>query len=152
MDLLKSLFFLVDIDDLPAEEDTRANKKCYEAIITTDTIEVTADQDYSAGDFTLWGSGLYNLCGIVNANVVAGDTMSLRVKDGIVVVSSEIGAGSVFNTEGQEVYFDPSDGNFYDTHTAGDGRVGVGNLRLVMDAEGAIAFYKRRYYKPDEDT
>jgi len=145
-ELMKALLVLSDVN-LPAQEDTRADYATYEAINTNnDTIECTADQDYNGGDITLWGP----YCGRVNANVNRGEQMSLRVKDGILIVTSAIGGGSTFATESQEVWFEPATGLFHDTE--GEGMVGVGPLATTMNAQGAITFYKRRYWIEGELT
>lgn len=147
MELFKLLAGLMATPNLPADEDTRADFESYEAINTNnDTIEATADQDYLAGQIILWGPYVCR----VNHNVASGDTMSLRVKDGILVVTSRVGAGSTFATPSQEVWYDPITRLCHDVE--GSGMVGIGPLALAMDANGAIAFYKRRYWIEGELT
>lgn len=135
--LLKVLLFAV----IPATEDTRADLDCFEIINTNnDTIEVAAPANHAAGDFQIWGP----YCGIWNSDVLLGAEGSLRVKDGIGVLTSQIAAGAVFATAGQEVWYNPITDQFTDTEAAG--LFGVGPLGAEMNADGVIAFYKRRYW------
>lgn len=84
-------------------------------------------------------------CGIADETVAAaaGATVSAHVKEGIRVVSRQIAVGSTFNTVGQEVWFNPVDGLYYDTED--DGLYLVGYVDEVTDADGTFAFEKRRY-------
>lgn len=145
--LLKTLLFSMATDNLPASEDTRADKKYFEQINTeNDTIDAYVDADHNAGDLILWGPYV----ALVNHNVSAESYASLRTKDGILVTTAQVATGSTFATPSQEVWFDPTTMLVHDTEAAG--LYGVGPLAAPMDANGVIGFYKRRYWIESEET
>ncbi len=145
--LLKLLLGLMATTDLPATEDTRADLDYFEQINTNnDTIDALVTADHVAGELIIWGPYV----ALVNHAVAAGDLASLRVKDGICVTTAQIAAGAAFDTPGTEVWFDPATGNVTDVEA--DGLYGVGPLATAMDANGVIAFYKRRYWYMSDKT
>ena len=81
---------------------------------------------------------------IANNDVDNGDVGYFDVREGIGVQSSDLVAGELtFATEGQEVFWSPSDLAFSDTETAGYYLVGY--LTEVKDSNGVICFEKLRH-------
>lgn len=142
MFLMRLLTVLMsDVSSLPATEDTRANLDYYEDVNTNnDTILFTADQDYIAGELIVWGQYI----GIVNADVSTGEQGSLRVKDGIKVTTAQVASLATFATEAATVWYNAATGEITDVEAAG--LHNVGQVSDVIDSDGVVKFYKRRYY------
>lgn len=135
------------VTNLPANEDTRSdynnfiiNEECNHLPIPE------AAANYTKLDMVIsvpW-------CGLADQTVVAGNPFTIHVKEGIRVRSSQIAPGENFNTFGQEVWFDPATGMYYDDEDTG--RYLVGYVRDVVNADGVFGFEKRRYVVEGEAT
>lgn len=96
--------------------------------------------DLNQNDFTVLGAWA---C-IANNDVSNGAVGYFDVREGIAVQADDLVTGELtFATEGQEVFWSPSDLAFSDTETAGYYLVGY--LTEVKDANGVIVFEKLRH-------
>lgn len=130
-----------DVSSLPASEDTRLNLDYYEDVNTNnDTILFTATADHSAGELIVVGQYI----GIVNADVLTGETGSLRVKDGIKVKTAQVATVATFATEGATVWFNATTDEITDVEASG--LLNIGQVSDVIDTDGVVGFFKRRYY------
>lgn len=106
----------------------------------------SADQAYSQYDMCVslpW-------CGIVDNGVALGYEFTMHVTEGIQIDTDELEAGSVFNTFGQEIWYNPVTKLYTDTEDAG--LYLVGYVILITNAAGVMRFEKRRYVIEGEAT
>jgi len=107
----------------------------------------SADQAYQQYDMcvSLPWCGIVDpgLVGNPSGGVVAGDEFSMHVAEGIQIDSREIEDGAVFNTFGQEVWYNAVTKQYTDTED--EGLYLVGYVVLPTDSYGCFRFEKRRY-------
>lgn len=89
-------------------------------------------------------------CGIVTNGVAAGEEYTMRVTEGIQIDTDDLEDDAVFNTFGQQVWYNPTNKMFGDTEDAGMWLVGY--VILPTDSNGFMRFEKRRYAIPGEAT
>jgi hypothetical protein len=83
-------------------------------------------------------------CGIVdNVPSAIGQPYTMYVEEGIQIDTDEIESGSVFDTQGQEVWYDPVTKLYSDTED--EGLYLVGYVIIPVNAAGVFRFEKRRY-------
>lgn len=133
--------------NLPATEDTRDD---YDNFIINENCDHLPIPVAAAAFAKLAMVISLPWCGIADQAVAIGGAFTIHVKRGIRVRSDLIAPGSVFNTFGQEVWFDPINNLYNDTEDAG--LYCVGYVRDVVDAAGVFGFEKRRYVIEGEAT
>lgn len=125
--------------NLPASPDTRLDFKNFVLEENCDHIPYTTVGALTYLDMVVsvpW-------CGLADQDMAALGSGTLHVKEGILVRSSGIQAGSVFNTYGQEVWFDTVNEEYVDTEAVG--LYLVGYVREAVSADGVFGFEKVRY-------
>jgi hypothetical protein len=128
--------------DFPVTEDTRDEFKNFVKVENQDhKINLPFPAGCTAGDMVV----VEPWCGIADRTVAAaaGALAELHVREGIRVVSRQIETGAIFDTIGQDVWFNPVTGEYTDTED--DGLYLVGYVDEVTDADGCFAFEKKRY-------
>lgn len=81
---------------------------------------------------------------VADEAIADGAVGSMHVEEGIQIqVDNLVATEDTFATVGQDVWFDPTTGDFSDTDTAGYFHVGY--LITAKDANGMIVFEKTRY-------
>ena len=141
----------LETGDLPANEDTRADIKCFIEKIHRDAIEIVNGTGavISQGDFVVAGntggaSGQKVFCGVARQDIAIGANGVIDIEEGLYIQVDDLVSGEdTFATYGQNIFFDASAGEFSDTSTAGYFLVGL--LTDVKSADGVIKFEKFRY-------
>jgi predicted RecA/RadA family phage recombinase len=127
---------------IPANEDARANQKNWileEAVQHIEYLNSTMVTK-KAGDAVIIGPYF----GILDADILAGETGTATIWDGEAVNTSEVAVGSTFPTLHAEVWFNPTTGKYADA--SANNLYGVGTVISTMDANGAFSFIKRRFW------
>ena len=132
--------------NLPADPDTRTDFDNFVLEENCDHIPIVALAVITQRDMIV----MWPWCGIADQGMAIGAAGTLHVKRGILVRSSRIEAGSVFNLFGQEVWFNTVTREY--TNTEADGLFLVGYVREVVNADGRFGFEKRRYVIDGEAT
>ena len=93
--------------------------------------------DLAQFEFTVIGE----LCLVADEKIVDGETGSFHVEANLVIQSDDLETGEdTFATVNQDVYWNPSSGDFSDTEN--DTYYKVGTLKTIKDSDGMIVFVK----------
>ncbi len=136
----------MSVTNLPASPDTRLDFKNFVLEENCDHLPVTLVAGATYLDMVV----VVPWCGLADKDIAANGDGTLHVKEGILVRTSRIATGAVFNTSGQEVWFDTVTEEYTDTEDAG--LYCVGYVREAVNNDGVFGFEKRRYVLEGEAT